>query len=1262
MPTGVRLSVAVALLTVLLAVPVLSAGAGASGHRPNLGAVTAAGRSTAGRPYAPTGLRSPAVARAAAGPTLAERLGRLRGTGASSVPIFPPNPNRPRAAPAFAPLDGLYPNVPAPMGISDFGVGANGSYEYGTQSFEGNLTLTSFSAFTPTNDTAGNETAPDWVLVQLDAVAVNVTLPPAAADRTNGTFWIQNGLHFNGTTVELEDNIWNFSVNASSAIPPTTLAGKGTVVDGAVYVALGPEFTVTAPSAAHPLQLQLWDNVSSASGHTVVTFGYDVGGRSGTYDTVTFGGTASSTSASQFFVDGAKLNPVGLLYDAELVVGGDGNGANVNVVQLNGTGTLDELSSSTYRNIPSAFDFGADTAETALGVAVAYSGTTAQLTAGPSFLVGLWGTGGTAADRIAPEASSGWLSIDLHVTPSYALLFATNATAASGPLAYANYSYAPTNLSGDLATELPPLPPGKTYVFNAWADGYANASVSVDSSGTVPLVLTPDRSTVDAPVYLSGKAQAAEFGAADATGTGYAPAAGTLWLNASYDTLVAPFLRVNDMDYPTFVLLAADAVDLRFVVNGFVQGPSTFNYSTDAGKPVELLGWSQGYFFYYGSGNVSVDNTTISGVPGRTDLPPIDPPSTVEFYDTANVAVGNLTATDGAVGVTALGTRGVRVADLLVEGGAVGLSANRTSSLTVTGANATGDDPVTLVPSTIADLTATTDGVLTELNVSQSATGLVGQGGSGLTISGLRVGTGGTALVLDGTNSSSVSGLFVTGGLAIAGVWANSTHLSFDGVSVNGTGLVLTADTSVAVASGSTTGISSTIVDSFFGSNGGTFTDLAATDGATAVNLLNCSNVNASGIVATNGSTGALIANASTVSGSGYTSSFDSIGLLLENVTVGTSVFSDLATSNSSIAAFVANSSDVDLRSITASNRTLGAVGYFSNSSFQPFPIAAVGLVGDDDVNVTDVTVLNYPFGVWSNATNYLGVWTLVDRYGGSAVALNYTNDSSVAQVFAFSDLLGIVVQNSTDTTVSGSTLDASAGLGLWLVNGKHDTIEDNNFVANNGSSVDGKFNASRLQAYANGTVDSSFHANYWADRSGSGYTINSTAKITDASPRNAFYLSYLEFTESGLRAGTEWSVVLGGENLTTNASVFYLPGWSIAEGALPFTVEPASALPPNPSSGTVSWAGSNVTESIYFGTPPSSSASHPIPLWVWGAVGAGAVAVVGGVLATRGSRPRGGPAHFGPPAQRPRAAPTSRSRPAPRSAETPDWSPDDRP
>ncbi len=1163
-------------------------------------------------------------------------------------------------SPAAAPtVSSPFHATPAPMGVSDFGVGSGGAYAYETTGFEGTFRLTSFAAFSPQNATLPGSAAPNWVSLQLNAVAVNVSSSPG---KPAGTFWVQNGIRFNTTTLLFEDNVWNFSSIALN-LPASSLYGK----IGSIHASDAGDYyagVTSGKTLALPLTVELFTNITSTTGgHTVVSLSYYLHAGSteshATYDVVTFNGSAPA-APSEFLVDGFTEDPVGSLYDAELVLGGNGDGTNSNVLDLAGSATLDRWNGTAgaYDPIRSAYDFGADSAETVLGVAVSYTGTTVHLSQGPSFLEGLWGT---KSNAIAPTVAPGWIHVELTVTPEYAFAFATNATLAKGSLQDADYSYAPTSGTGALTTDLPMPAAGDPYVFSAWADGYATASVSVanNSTATSPasLTLTKSASTIDAPVYLLGTSEAQAFGAARATDTGYDAASGTLWLNASIATLAAPFLRLNYVDQPTFVLFATRDVNLTVKLNGYVQAPTSFTYSTSSGTGASLVGWTQGYFFYGGDGRFSVQNVSIEGVPPSTSLS--HPPSTVQFYHDAGVTVANISASNAGLGVSLIDTTTVRAADLSASTGGIALAATGGSGIKLSASYAWGRNTDAFT-SKVVSLNGTSTVVLHDLNVSDYAVAIASVGGSGLTVAGLNSTSNAVGFAVNTTDSGSVSNLTIGGAtVANGGAWTFSHDLTFEHVTVNnGFGLDLTNDTTVSVDHGTALGLGSAVVAQFNDSSGGTFSDLTAEDGAAAVNLQSCSDITLADLTATDGSVGAFVNHSADVSGSGFTSTGLSVGLYVNATPGGT--YSALEVSSTSVGAYVQNSSGVTISGVTATNATLGNALKFSNqSTVQTYPVAGVAVLNDSKVTIRDVSATNYPYAVWTNRSTHLAISSVTSWDGDFADFSNWTNDSAITQLFGYGDGVGVFLDNCTETNLSTSTLEASVSVGIHLSNGAHDTVDYNNFVANNASGVTGPFRLTHDQAFANGSSPARlatdlFADNYWSDRgAGAAYTINLNASVKDRSPLASFYGTYLQYTERGLPTAHRWNVLVSADNYSSNVSWFYIPGWTLAAAPIIYEVVPISGYPPSPLAGEVNWTGSDTSVTITFGAyhapPPASSLPSG---YVYAGIGAAVVAVaVVAVVLMRRKPPVG------------RSTPSTGSGSAGRSTPSrtgSDWSPDE--
>ena len=346
-------------------------------------------------------------------------------------------------------VEPLYEQSPAPMGIGDFGLINQNGHIVGTlmktSSFEGTWSVNNLTAFNLGND------GPYSVTVQMNTILAHTTV----LGKSSYVYWTQNVIVYSSRTHELtfEDNIWNFSSPTATMTAGTIYNSTGNVIPySGVHIALGPTVTLT-----YPFTVNLFLNTTVLDGMDTVYFNYSIPSlsMSGTYDRVMFNSTYGmpagySARPAYFEVNGKKLNPEGLLYDAELMIGGPGGGSTNSIYAINSTMSLKYLSSTPqmplppppsppvppgpgpvgpgmnpplqgptppgpgpggpgtpptppgpstigeYLNVPSAYDFGTDTGETSEGVAVAWnSADQAILSAGPSLLYGMWGVSST---------------------------------------------------------------------------------------------------------------------------------------------------------------------------------------------------------------------------------------------------------------------------------------------------------------------------------------------------------------------------------------------------------------------------------------------------------------------------------------------------------------------------------------------------------------------------------------------------------------------------------------------------------------------------------------------------------------------------------------------------------------------------------------------------------------------------------------------------------------------------------------------------
>jgi len=255
------------------------------------------------------------------------------------------------------PLDG-YNAEPAPMGIGDFGVGEGGKpYTYNTTEFLGNF---SWQHLAMDND--GVTDFSDQLNVVLQFVQHGTTY----------AYWIQDVAFMDSSTGELtfENNIWNLTTN-SYCLSNSALSGNGTVteISGCEgYYAVGAssqpgadefmpspgDFSMLVRSylsgtGLPEVAFEYWDGVTS----------YEV-----TYDNVVWPWATDVSTDNGFVVDGNATAPSGNFYDAELSIGGPGDGSQTVAQSVTDIGSrLFYWNGHNLEAPRSVWNFGADTAE-----------------------------------------------------------------------------------------------------------------------------------------------------------------------------------------------------------------------------------------------------------------------------------------------------------------------------------------------------------------------------------------------------------------------------------------------------------------------------------------------------------------------------------------------------------------------------------------------------------------------------------------------------------------------------------------------------------------------------------------------------------------------------------------------------------------------------------------------------------------------------------------------------------------------------------
>ncbi|WP_297215938.1 thermopsin [Thermoplasma sp.] len=521
---------------------------------------------------------------------------KLESHGISPRYVYLPNFNAQKIAHFGNTVSPTYATTPAPMGIGDIGLKyVNGQivpYEMNFTSTEASVTVDNLSDFYLLND------GPHSVTIQLNSVLTNVSI----LGNSSYSFWNQNVVFYSARTHQLTfiDNVWNFS---SPAFNMTTnaLHGNGFLVPYVFYYDIGPTLNVT-----YPFTVDLYLNSSVINGNSAVYFNYSVfsSGKvySGSYDTVifnsTYGHPGYTAPKPEYQIDGYGYDDTGyLINDAEVMIGGPGGGSTTSVYSINATMHLYYLNSTTgtYQTVPSAFDIAADTGETSEGVAVSWAhgsnGYYARLTAGPSFIYGMWNMS-TASSM---EKFSGTIS------PSNAFLFSS-----PGEMNLSDAAWVPTSTSGHFSFVLP----AGTYAYEALMSYYAPASGILGPVNAIELVKDPAMG-IYTPLFAMDNQQLANI---SISGNGSATNPYVVE-NQQYMPINPLFDEFNDFLFPVFpgVVIANTnaSVNLISMPSFYMQYAG---YQEEVLKALKLPTYNYLPFEFYNTSNLSLwDDQFISG-------------------------------------------------------------------------------------------------------------------------------------------------------------------------------------------------------------------------------------------------------------------------------------------------------------------------------------------------------------------------------------------------------------------------------------------------------------------------------------------------------------------------------------------------------------------------------------------------------------------------------------------------------------------------
>ncbi len=487
-------------------------------------------------PSAPTTVAAHATTTSSATSASEKVLAAIKAAGVPTRDVFLPNLGA-RPTVSNGVVQPLYSAAPSPMGLGYFGVkdvhGVNvGTVSY-TQSVEATVQMNSVTPFYLASS------SPDIFTMQLNTVATNVDVLG-----TPGEYWIQNVPIYeaDSQTLAIEDNIWNFSSPTAGMQVNTLYSYDGNLIAPEFYYAEGPTWHMPTP-----FTIDLYNNATVLNDRPTIFFNYTILAAngsvySGSYDQVEFNSAVNPTSPSPtptYQIDGKQTNPLGLLNDAEIMLGGPGGGSTTTLLGINARMALATLpnGTSTYVPVPAGFSSGTDTGETSEGIAEYATGSLsnpwAVLGPGPSLLQPLWGLVG---------AHFGKITTTVTVSPANAFVFVST----SGTFKSNSAAWAPTPESGTLTIALPP----GTYSYKFLLSDYAPTSAVVSGSSSFAVSLASDPALgVYTPLYAWTNAELAGISQPGGLGTSSHP---YVLENREYGTLNPLFGEFNDYMFGVF--------------------------------------------------------------------------------------------------------------------------------------------------------------------------------------------------------------------------------------------------------------------------------------------------------------------------------------------------------------------------------------------------------------------------------------------------------------------------------------------------------------------------------------------------------------------------------------------------------------------------------------------------------------------------------------------------------------------------------------
>ena len=313
-------------------------------------------------------------------------------------------------------VNSLYSTEPAPMGIADYGIGSGGvPYNYSTTSFLGHVSIKNLKTYNSSLNSSATE-----MTFQLN---INFVFYDGSKEYV---YWVQNVADFNTSStpsIGFIDNVWNISAHNAS-VYNSTLSGNGTVGNSSgtffYYSFANQSLPGNDIYVSYPFNMEMAINYTSTShGIPELVFTYNDGHGWQTYDNVLFKFATNTTKISGFVVNGYNYEPNGYsFYDAELILGGPGDGTQTNDTNSSVALQLDYFNGHNYQMITNAYNFGSDTAEGIRNVTstaqyyISNGSLFSSVTSGPGTLEQIYNRSAIALLNISVPGTSGYVVVN----------------------------------------------------------------------------------------------------------------------------------------------------------------------------------------------------------------------------------------------------------------------------------------------------------------------------------------------------------------------------------------------------------------------------------------------------------------------------------------------------------------------------------------------------------------------------------------------------------------------------------------------------------------------------------------------------------------------------------------------------------------------------------------------------------------------------------------------------------------------------------